>query len=315
MKFSIYQNSRQGSRPFNQDRVAYSFSKDALLVVLADGMGGRRYGDIAAQLAVKMLVDAFQRNAQPKLADPIRFLEEEIRHIHATIEQNALNAKVMETPHTTIVAAVVQDNLLYCAHVGDSRLYYFRNGTLLFRTEDHSQVQKMLRNGTISSAELLTHPERHKIYNCLGSATPPLVELTQKGPLQDGDTVLLCSDGLWSQVEDGEIGKVLQRGSAPSAVPMLLQLAESHAEGEGDNMTAVAFNWWNPSARHFSVSTATMPLDQTTTILVNPLGRPKTRKPEEVPPNPPVSTGKDALDQEIEDAISEIQSAIKRTGK
>ena len=315
MKFSIHQSTRQGSRAANQDRVAYSYSKDALLVVLADGMGGRRYGDIAAHLAVKMLVDAFQRSAQPKLPDPIRFLDEEIRHIHASIERNTLNAKVSEIPHTTIVAAVVQDNMLYCAHAGDSRLYYFRNGELVFRTEDHSQVQKMLRNGLIGPEELHTHPERNKIYNCLGSSTPPFVDLAQKGPLQDGDTVLLCSDGLWSQIADSEMAKVLQRGSAPSTVPMLMMMAETHAEGESDNMTAVAFNWWNASARHFSVSTATMPLDQTTTILVNPSGRPKPRAAGEPPDLAAEAPQQDQLDQEIEDAISEIQSALNRNAK
>ena len=72
MKFTIFQNSRQGPRPYNQDRLAYSYSKDALLLVVADGMGGYRHGEMAAQLAVTTLTEAFQRLAVPTLSSPCK---------------------------------------------------------------------------------------------------------------------------------------------------------------------------------------------------------------------------------------------------
>lgn len=306
MKFTIYQTSRQGPRQYNQDRVAYSYSKDALLVVLADGMGGHRHGEIAAQLAVKTLTDAFQRNALPILAHPFKFLSDHIRQVHDAIDSYAIANDMFEPPRTTLVAAIVQYDELFCAHVGDSRLYHFREGRLLFRTEDHSKVQMLYRKGLIGKDEISTHPERNKIYNCLGGETPPQVELAQKRPLHDGDTILLCTDGLWSLLDDVEIGEILQNGSVTDTVPVLLDLAESRADANGDNMSAIAFNWRGDKTGRLAVSTATMPLDLTTTII-----------------NPPTQnaaamsdTGESALpdltDEDIERAIAEIQSAIRK---
>ena len=87
MKFTIFQNSRQGPRPYNQDRLAYSYSKDAMLLVIADGMGGHRHGEVAAQLAVTTMTDAFQRLAVPSLASPAKFLIEHIQQVHDMIDQ------------------------------------------------------------------------------------------------------------------------------------------------------------------------------------------------------------------------------------
>jgi serine/threonine protein phosphatase PrpC len=106
MKFTIHQSSRQGARPYNQDRLAYSDSKDALLLVIADGMVGHRHGEIAAQLAVKMLTDAFQLMATPTLADPAQFLSAHIQQVHDALGSFLLENNVIEAPRTTIVAAV-----------------------------------------------------------------------------------------------------------------------------------------------------------------------------------------------------------------
>ena len=168
MKFTIYQASRQGGRKNNQDRVAYSYSRDALLMVVADGMGGHMHGEIAAQIAVQTLTDQFQKLAKPRLADPMAFLADTITHAHFAINDYAVEQDLLEIPHTTIVAAVVQDNTAYWAHVGDSRLYLFSDGGLIARTEDHTAVAQLVRNGIISEEEAGHHPERNKVSNCLG---------------------------------------------------------------------------------------------------------------------------------------------------
>ena len=151
MKFTIFQNSLQGPRPYNQDRLAYSYSKDALLLVVADGMGGHKHGEIAAQLAVTTMTEAFQRLAVPMLSSPAKFLIEHIQQVHDMIDQLTQEREMLESPRTTIVAAVVQRGVLYCAHVGDSRLYHFRDGHLLYRTEDHSIVQSLYNKGMIEN--------------------------------------------------------------------------------------------------------------------------------------------------------------------
>ena len=277
-------------------------------MVVADGLGGHRHGEIAAQLAVKTLTESFQRIALPILANPFKFLSEHIIQIHNAIDSHTAANDLLEVLRTTIVAVLVQHDELYCAHVGDSRLYHFRDGRQLYRTEDHSQIQMMFRKGLVSKAEMATHPERNKIYSCLGGEIPPQVDMAQKRVLREGDTVLLCTDGLWSLIDEGEMAEILRNGPVTDTVPALLDLAESRADQGGDNMSVIAFNWGGKTYGELSVSTATMPLDITTTIT-----NPPTQNHEV--PGETVDAIPDLSDEEIESAIAEIQAAIKKVRK
>ena len=118
-------------------------------------MGGHRHGEVAAQLAVKSLTDAFQEMATPVLENPAKFLSTQIQQIHEAIESLTLADDLLESPRTTIVVAVLQCGELHLAHVGDSRLYHFRDGRLLYRTEDHSVVQLLHRKGISSNKPYL----------------------------------------------------------------------------------------------------------------------------------------------------------------
>lgn len=306
MKFTIYQGSRKGPRKDNQDRVAYSYSKDAMLTVLADGMGGHSGGEIAAQLAVKTLTDAFQRIAVPILANPAKFLTDFILQVHDVIESMVADKGLAYHPRTTIVAAIAQHGELYVAHVGDSRLYHFRNGEVIKRTEDHSKVQLMFRRGLLNLGQLGMHPERNKIYNCLGGEISPKVELSEMQKLQDGDTILLCSDGLWSLVGDEKMAEILSTDTVNISIPALLDLAESRADSKSDNMSAIGFNWGGKVSGKLSVSTAAMAFDATTTIMMNP------QHAEDDGADPEAAT---LSDDDIEGAIAEIQAAIKNVQK
>lgn len=303
MKFTIFQNSRQGPRPYNQDRLAYSYSKDAMLLVIADGMGGHRHGEVAAQLAVTAMTDAFQRQALPSLASPAKFLIEHIQQVHDMIDQLAQDQDMLEAPRTTIVAAVVQRGMLYCAHAGDSRLYHFRNGHLLYRTEDHSIVQSMYNKGMISKAEMANHPYRHKIYSCLGGDVPPKIELADRQELVEGDTVLLCTDGLWGAVSDQQIKQVLCGPSISDNVTQLLDLAESAGKENGDNMSAIGLQWGDRLHSELAVSTVTLPMGFSTTIM-NPITR------NDYDGEHPAD---ELSDDDIEKTIAEIQLALQKT--
>ncbi len=306
MKFTIHQGSRQGPRKYNQDRVAYSYSRDSMLTVLADGMGGHSGGEFAAQLAVKTLTDAFQRMALPILANPSKFLADYIMQVHDVIENHVAAKGLIDHPRTTIVAAIAQNDELYVAHVGDSRLYHLRNGKVISRTEDHSKVQLMFRRGLINLGQMAIHPERNKIYNCLGGDVKPKVELSEKRGLRDGDTILLCSDGLWSLVGDEKMAEILSSDTVNIAIPELLDLAESRADSKSDNMSAIGFNWGGTVSGKLSVSTAIMPLDSVTTILMNP----QPAGDESAVPEAATLT-----DEDIEHAIAEIQAAINNVRK
>ncbi len=303
MKFTIYQSSRQGPRPYNQDRLAYSYSKDALLLVLADGMGGHRHGEVAAQLAVKTLTDAFQRLAVPALNSPAKFLTDHIQQVHDMIESLTQTQDLLESPRTTIVAAVIQRGYLYCAHVGDSRLYHFRNGHLLFRTEDHSVVQSLYKKGLISKADMATHPYKNKIYNCLGGETPPQIDLSNRMELMEGDTILLCTDGIWGVVDDQQIKDIVHAyRDITDATNKLLDSAEFASDDHGDNMSAIGLQWGDRAESPITISTQLMPLGETTTI-INPV----THLVEGG------NAANDLSDDDIENTIAEIQAALIRT--
>jgi PPM family protein phosphatase len=305
MKFTIYQNSRQGPRPYNEDRLAYSYSKDALLIVVADGMGGHRHGEVAAQLAVKSLTDGFQNLAMPTLANPAKFLEEHILQVHDAIDSLTLSNELADSPRTTVVAAILQDNKLYAAHVGDSRLYHFRNGQLIFRTEDHSIVQMLYRKGKLRFEDIANHPDLHKIYNCLGGEKIPDITLSGPRDLIDGDVVFVCTDGIWTAINDHDIAKLLHAGSILDSIPKLLNVAESVSGERGDNMSAIGLQWGDRQNSKVAVETATMPLGMTTTI-INPVTQQDNTLQE-------LSSDLDLSDDEIEKAIREIQSAISKT--
>ena len=104
MRFTIFQESRVGKRRTNQDRVAYSYTRDALLLVLADGMGGHLYGEVAAQISVQFIAQSFQQEARPKVTDPILFLSRVLSNAHHAILDYAFDKHLADIPRTTIVA-------------------------------------------------------------------------------------------------------------------------------------------------------------------------------------------------------------------
>ena len=306
MKFSVFQQSRQGGRKYNQDRVAYSYSKDAVLLVVADGMGGHYHGEVAAQITVQMIADMFQKHARPHIKDPHRFLSAAMISGHEAILDYTTKHNLMESPRTTCVAAILQQDHAYWAHVGDSRLYMFRGMRMVTRTKDHSKVQQLYDEGKISEAELHTHPERNKIYNCLGGFLPPDVDLGKRMPIRDGDTLVLCSDGVWGVLSEAEIASILDTYTITRAIPELLDHAEFRGGEGGDNLSAVGITWGEPHKRglhHETVSTAQMPLEDVTTRL----------DPFSVMRDPAARTP--VTEDDIERTIAEIQTAIKKYSK
>ena len=249
MKFSIFQESRRGTRSNNQDRTGYSYSRDTLLMVVADGMGGHLHGEVASHIAVQVLSEAFQRESETKLADPFMFLLDSIGNAHRVIIDYAEARGLLETPRTTCVACVVQDSVAYWAHVGDSRLYHVRDGRVCARTKDHSRVQMLLDQGRIREEAIAAHPERNRIFNCLGAMTPPQVELSRKTVLQPGDILLLCSDGLWGPLSGRAIGAALAKEDIMRAIPDLLDTAEQRAGRVCDNLSVVAMSWADSVSR------------------------------------------------------------------
>jgi protein phosphatase len=300
MQFSVYQESHIGGRKVNQDRMGYSFTRDALLLVLADGMGGHLRGEAAASVALKTIATLFQQQAQPCVKKPQRFLEEALLAAHHDIHAYRIAHHMPEAPRTTIVACLIQHNTATWAHCGDSRLYWMRDGQILARTRDHSHIESLIAKGLALPSERATHPDRNKLYNCLGADMPPKVDMGSGAGMLAGDLVLLCSDGLWSMLPDDELARRLHAQSVARAVPDILQAALQAAGDISDNVTALAISWQDGPVAD-SVSTEALPQDLYSTTI------------RDTPPQAPPENIDAFDDDEIEKAIAEIRGAIEKS--
>ena len=244
MKFAVYQTSQIGGRKYNQDRVAYAYTDDDLLLVLADGMGGHLHGEIAAQIAVHTFMQAFAQVAKPRVPDPEAFLRENTKHGHDAIMRYAQENQLAGNPGTTCVAALVQDGQVCWAHAGDSRFYLLRDRAVAAVTHDHSVVQQWADWGIITLEEMKTHPDRNKITNCLGGVDDMFyVESSTRVALQSGDVLLLCSDGLWGPLLDKEVAEGLAEGDLSAMMGKLIETSLRREQARADNTTAVVARW------------------------------------------------------------------------
>lgn len=251
MNFAIYQSSHQGGRRYNQDRSAFAYTDQTLLTVLADGMGGHSHGELAAEITIKTFMQAFSLEALPQLPDPEEFLSRVMRKAHANIIEFAEDQNLPGNPGTTCVAAIIQNGLVNWAHAGDSRVYLIRESKVLSVTHDHSVVQQWADFGFITEAQMKTHPDRHRITNCLGGEGDMFfVESEPPRDLQENDVLLLCSDGFWGPLTGKEIS-TSSIGEKPLAegIEDLMAVALYREGVNADNATAVVVRWGATEAR------------------------------------------------------------------
>lgn len=304
MKFTIYQESRLGRRKNNEDRIAYCYSSDALLMVVADGMGGHLHGEVAAQIAVQFITHAFQREARPQLKDPALFLSRALANAHNAILDYAFDKHLPEAPRTTVVACVVQEGFAHWAHAGDSRLYLLRKERIVHQTRDHSRVQLMMEQGLLDAEGAARHPSRNRIYSCLGGNHPPQVEFSKRVELREGDVLALCSDGVWGPLGNEALCTALAGTNVMDTVPKLMDRAETLAGASCDNLSMIAMCWHDGTAAADTISTATLALNDFTTRLdAFDKGRGAATAQAEF------------TDDDIERAIAEINAAIQKFSK
>jgi serine/threonine protein phosphatase PrpC len=306
MRFTIFQDSRKGSRKVNQDRLAYTYGRDTLLLVVADGMGGHAGGEIAAQIAVRLFIERFQQEAKPVLRNPLKFLQETMVRAHAALGSYANQFSMLETPRTTCVAAVVQASHAYWAHAGDSRFYLFRQGNLIGATKDHSKVQYLVDQGLIAVADMAEHPDRNKVFSCLGGLVEPVIDVSRRTPLRNGDVMVLCTDGVWGALPQGEIATWLTSAPILAAAPKMMDQAEMRGGPDGDNLSAVVVRWGAETLSDESSTTTTDTLG---------LGEFATEIDKTMTLTQRRGSQRDLTDDEIERAIQEIQATIQKYRK
>jgi PPM family protein phosphatase len=233
-----------GAREENQDRVAIAVAEHAALMVVVDGMGGHADGARAAQLTQQVIVEAFWAVAQP-LFDPLGFLHLTLGRAHEELVKLGAPLALEQRPRATCAVCLIQEHASWWAHVGDSRLYHLRQGTLLTRSRDHSHVELLLREGLINAEQAHNHPMRNFVECCLGGdPIMPDMSLSRRRPLESGDVLLACTDGLWGSLKDAEIVSELAAGGELRAkLQVLGERAVKRAGPGSDNTTVAAVRW------------------------------------------------------------------------
>jgi len=243
MKYQIASLSLAGGRASNQDRVLCEEGSNAVLLVLADGLGGHAGGARAADILTRTAQHAFRSIRQPLITKPSAFLALTILRAHKEIVAFGQAQKPPISPRTTCVLCLVQNGYAYWAHVGDSRLYHFRKGQVLRRTLDHTVTEQMHLDGLLTENEMMRHPEKSRLLKALGSPRAPAITLGEETPLARDDTLLLCSDGLWEALPTTEMADFLRQDSIEESIEEMLLAAEKRMQKKADNLSAVCFRW------------------------------------------------------------------------
>lgn len=203
-----------------------------MLIVVADGMGGHNAGEVASATAISVIEAAYAQMRN----EPAGQLKEALENANSTIHRKSIHNSETEGMGTTCTALLLQDGLAYSAHVGDSRIYLIRKDAIYLMTEDHSAVMELVKRGELSLEEARHHPDKNVVTRCLGTrAQVEVSSWPEPLAMQPGDHFLLCSDGLYDQVEDEEICAIVGPRKAADACEELIRVAKER--GAPDNVT------------------------------------------------------------------------------
>lgn len=224
-----------GERKEQQDRAAIFGSPKApgyLMAILADGMGGLTGGSLAAEQVIRTAQQNFEQFS-PEADDIEKMLNTIAQEAHTIINLSALSAD--KQPHSTMVILVLTPGrVAHWAHVGDSRLYYFKGGRFVGRTVDHSFAEKLISSKRMTRDEALNHKHANLLVNVLGTTTSELFVTVQRYEgYKAGDVFLLCSDGLWQYFANDELTGYVCNYAPRQAAEMLI--AEVAQRGKGTN--------------------------------------------------------------------------------
>lgn len=232
MEISISYYTARGKRQNNEDAVSLLEGSNSLLAVVADGLGGHEAGEVASNHAVATLNRLLQAQTpeEDELIDAIRQANQEIYEM-----QNAQSHM-----RTTVAALWLGDYRTIAANVGDSRIYQFRNGRIIYQSTDHSVAQMAVLVGEVEKSELRRSKDRNKLIRVVGEANPPKVDCVEL-TVQAGDRFLLCSDGFWEPVtEERMLETMASSATAQQWLRLMRQEVERVNNPTQDNHTAIA---------------------------------------------------------------------------
>lgn len=236
---SLCIDSRQGGRDENQDSCGYKETPFGFLVVVCDGMGGGPAGANASILAVQSIIQEVDKAAQAQT--PSVVLKNAIIATNVLLRRTIKEHRELMGMGTTCVAALFSTNKVTVAHVGDSRLYQFRNGKLLFKTADHSVVGEMVRRGEITEEEARRAENSNVITRSLGISDSVEVEMNVLNIIPN-DRIVLCTDGVWGMLHEKDLTDSLSKKERidiilPNLLHRIELLGKSKPKGDYDNLS------------------------------------------------------------------------------
>ena len=229
-------------RENNEDSISIPTENDGIkLFILADGMGGAKAGETASQLAIKTIRDYIRLNFI-KIERTKEEIEELIRkslvEANKKIYESAIDNEEYAGMGTTVVVVLIYRGRLYIGHVGDSRVYRLRQSVFRQLTKDHSYVQELLRQGSITIEEAKNHPQKNALLKALGCDRDIVPDVITKGFVK-GDIILMCSDGLTNMVQDKEIYEIIMKNTLDLGVACKKLIDTANDNGGVDNVSAI----------------------------------------------------------------------------
>ena len=239
MKFAA-ETDRGLVREINEDsyNVIAGGADTPYAFIIADGMGGHNCGEIASRAAVEYISNSIAQDSRRFL--PAEKCEAELRKLvedtNSAVYQKSLERPETNGMGTTLTMAVIVDTSIAVAHVGDSRLYLIRAGNIQQMTEDHSYIEALVKNGTITRKEAEHHPRKNIItraVGCLPELEVDILSLT----VEKNDIFILCTDGLTNMLGEGEIAEKVRNSEPDVACSQLIEAAKK--QGGEDNITVI----------------------------------------------------------------------------
>lgn len=238
MKFQTASLTRQGGRDYNEDDCGYELAGDTGCWIVADGLGGHGGGDVASKVCVEEFLSTFRQD--PSCTS--QMLQNGFNAAQSTILEKQQEQSALSSMRTTAVTIISDGHSVLWGHIGDTRLYHFRKGSLRFQTKDHSVPQAMVAAGDIRQEDIRYHEDRNRLIRSLGhnDRLDPSIE-KQPVPLDEGDAFLLCTDGFWEYVLEAEMAVDLAKSTGPQQwLAIMEERLLQRTTDDNDNYTALA---------------------------------------------------------------------------
>lgn len=248
MKYDVTKANRLGNRKINQDRMGIVETEHAVMLVVADGLGGYAGGEVAAETVVDCAIRHFN-SAEMPIKNPGVLINEMIMRAHREVLALGNRTPPLKAKSTCVICLII-DGVAHWGHLGDSRLHVIRNNKIYKQTVDHSKVEELFKLGKITEKEKETHPDKNLITRCVGSDSKrPKPTIAVGLTLQKNDVILLSSDGFWSPLSEKELIDGVKLKNFSDAIENLISDAEETSYPKADNISVVGFRWLSENVK------------------------------------------------------------------